>query len=508
MELGVVLEMVVGSDPDRVAVTGPDGSSLTVADLDRHARAFASQLVVGGSDRVAWLGGNDAALPVALFGAALAGVPFLPLNYRLPDDRIAEILGGAESTVLVATPDAISRVTTIALGATPIEAAWLVGDDIDELTAAASTVQLPIVDDDAVAVQLSTSGTTARPKAAILRHRHLTAYLLGSVEFAVCDRDDAVLVSVPPYHIAGVSTILSNLFAGRRIVYLDPFDPIRWLATVRDEAVTHAMVVPTMLARIVDALGETDAHLPSLRSLAYGGAPTPLPVIETALARFADVDFVNAYGLTETASTISVLDGNDHRAAFESPDPAVRARLGSVGRALPGVEIAVVDDQGEQVAAGDSGEVVVRGDQVSGEYRGAATPDRWFATHDRGHLDAAGYLFLEGRADDTIIRGGENIAPAEIEDVLRRHPDVADCAVVGIADPEWGQRIAAAVVTTPGAATTPEELRAWVRERLRGSRTPDVVELYSELPYTDTGKLLRREVRARLADAEAPAARD
>lgn len=499
MELGVVLEMVSGNDLDRVAVTGPDGRSLSVAALDRRARVFASQLIAAGSDRVAWLGGNDAALPVALFGAALGGLPFLPLNYRLPDDRISEILGGCGSTALVATPDAISRVATIAPAATPIGATQLIGDDADEAGTAASTIELPSVDDDAVAVQLSTSGTTAQPKAAILRHRHLTAYLLGSVEFAVCDPSDAVLVSVPPYHIAGVSTILSNLFAGRRIVYLDPFDPVRWLTTAHDEAVTHAMVVPTMLARIVDALGEQKADIPSLRSLAYGGAPTPLPVIEKALARFAGVDFVNAYGLTETASTISVLDGNDHRSAFHSPDPAVRARLGSVGRALPGVEIAVVDDDGEPVAVGGSGDVVVRGDQVSGEYRGVATPDGWFATHDRGHLDAEGYLFLEGRADDTIIRGGENIAPAEIEDVLRRHPAVTDCAVVGISDSEWGQRIAAAVVTTPGAGTTPEALRVWVRERLRGSRTPDVIELCTELPYTDTGKLLRREVRARLS---------
>ncbi len=509
MELGVVLDMIVGNDPDRIAVTGPDGRSLRVADLDRHARAGAARLVDDGIGRVAWLGGNDAALPVVLFAAALAGIPFAPLNYRLGDDRIRTALDDGPPTLLVATDDAAERARNLGGDATTVAASALLGasDRLASTKSPAASAEsvarptgLPSVDDDAVALLLSTSGTTSRPKSAILRHRHLTAYLLGSIEFAGCEPDEAVLVSVPPYHIAGVSTILSNLFAGRRIVYLEPFDADAWLATVRRERVTHAMVVPTMLARIVDALGEAPADVPSLRSLAYGGAPTPLPVIEAALASFGDVDFVNAYGLTETASTIAVLDGADHRAAQTSTDPAVRARLQSVGRGLPGVEIAIRDDRGADGPAGTVGEVFVRGEQVSGEYADAASTNGWFATRDRGHLDDDGYLFLDGRADDTIIRGGENIAPAEIEDVLLRHPDVRECAVVGVPDDEWGQRIAAAVVVAPGATATPQALRAWVRDRLRGSRTPDVIEVCDALPYTDTGKLLRREVRAALAD--------
>jgi acyl-CoA synthetase (AMP-forming)/AMP-acid ligase II len=509
VELGVVLDMIVGNDPDRIAVTGPDGRALRVGDLDRHARAGAARLVGDGVGRLAWLGGNDAALPVALFAAALAGIPFAPLNYRLGDDQIRTALDDGPPTLLVATDDAAERARNLSGDVPAVPADALVGPSgwaASARTSSASSepairpAELPSVDDDAVAVVLSTSGTTSRPKAAILRHRHLTSYLLGSSEFAGCGPDEAVLVSVPPYHIAGMSTILSNLFTGRRIVYLEPFDAHAWLATVRREHVTHAMVVPTMLARIVDALDGASADVPSLRSLAYGGAPTPLPVIEAALGSFRDVDFVNAYGLTETASTVALLDGADHRAARTSTDPAVRARLQSAGRALPGIEIAVRDDLGADVPAGTVGEVFVRGEQVSGEYADTESANGWFATRDRGHLDDDGYLFLDGRADDTIIRGGENIAPAEIEDVLLRHPDVRECAVVGVPDDEWGQRIAAAVVVAPGATATPQALRAWVRDRLRGSRTPDVIEVCDALPYTDTGKLLRREVRAALAD--------
>ncbi|MET1040569.1 MAG: fatty acid--CoA ligase family protein, partial [Acidimicrobiales bacterium] len=229
-------------------------------------------------------------------------------------------------------------------------------------------------------------------------------------------------------------------------------------------------------------------------SLAYGGAPMPVTVLERALAAFGDTDFVNAYGLTETSSTIAVLGPDDHRTALASDDPAVRARLGSAGRLLPTIEADVRD-----------GLLWVRGEQVSGEYAGMDSvldDEGWFPTGDVAHIDGEGFLFIEGRADDTIIRGGENIAPAEIETVLLRHASVAECAVVGLPDEEWGQRIAAVVVTAPGADPDEAELQAWCREHLRGSKTPDRIEFRAELPYTDTGKLLRRTLRTELVDGD------
>ena len=213
-----------------------------------------------------------------------------------------------------------------------------------------------------------------------------------------------------------------------------------------------------------------------------------------------EVDLTNAYGLTETSSTIAVLGPADHRAARDG-DPVATARLSSAGQVLPTVEIEVRDPLGQPLPAGDLGEIWVRGEQVSGEYAGREAPldaEGWFPTRDRGSVDAEGYLFIEGRADDTIIRGGENIAPAEIEEVLLQHPDIAQCAVVGVPDDEWGQRIAAVVVLRPGAALEVADVQAFARGSLRGSKTPDTVTFAETLPFTETGKLLRRVVQADL----------
>jgi acyl-CoA synthetase (AMP-forming)/AMP-acid ligase II len=212
------------------------------------------------------------------------------------------------------------------------------------------------------------------------------------------------------------------------------------------------------------------------------------------------VNFVNAYGLTETSSTIAVLTPQDHRDVMASDDREVRRRLGSVGRPLPSVELSIRDVDGKPVAAGEEGEIWVRGDQVSGEYLNVR-PNRpeggWFPTKDCGWVDADGFLFLGGRLDDVIVRGGENISPGEIEDVLRLHPAVRDVAVVGVPDAEWGERIAAVVVSD--RAPNPEDLRGWVRERLRSTRTPQDVVYRDALPYNETGKLLRRALKQELA---------
>ena len=178
---------------------------------------------------------------------------------------------------------------------------------------------------------LFTSGTTSEPKAAVLRHRHLVSYIISSVEFLGCSPDEAQLVCVPPYHIAGVAAVLSSLYSGRRIMYLPTFDAAEWVRVATEERITHAMVVPTMLGRILDAVESSGAALPALRHLSYGGGRMPFELVERVLRDLPQVDLVNAYGLTETSSTIAMLTPDDHREAFASSDPAVRARLGSVG---------------------------------------------------------------------------------------------------------------------------------------------------------------------------------
>jgi acyl-CoA synthetase (AMP-forming)/AMP-acid ligase II len=475
----MLLEMIASACADRLAI-GTAAGGITYGELLARAGAGAEVIRQHGAKHLAYVGESDVAFPVAVFAAAWAGVPILPLNYRLSDEQLQALLGQHDD-VLVLTDDP-ARIPGM-----PIEH-W------NRATAGGAEAEPSTAEGDDVAVLLYTSGTTSAPKAVVLRHRHLTSYVISSVEFAGAEEGDATLTSVPPYHIAGVANVVSNVYAGRRVVYLPAFTPETWLDTVRGEGITHAMVVPTMLARVVEHLGSEPAGCDGLRSLAYGGARMPVTVLERALGAFPTTDFVNAYGLTETSSTIAVLGPEDHRKALEGDD-AARARLGSCGRLVPGIEVDVRD-----------GEIWVRGEQVSGEYLGqggALDAEGWFPTRDRGFVDEEGYLFVEGRADDTIIRGGENIAPAEVEDVLLAHPAVAQAAVVGLPDEEWGQRLAAAVVLRPGTEVDAEALRAFARERLRSSKTPDVIAFRDDLPMTDTGKLLRRVVLADLVEGGA-----
>jgi acyl-CoA synthetase (AMP-forming)/AMP-acid ligase II len=234
----------------------------------------------------------------------------------------------------------------------------------------------------------------------------------------------------------------------------------------------------------------------------------PLELVERTLRDLPSVDLVNAYGLTETSSTIAMLTPDDHREAFASSDAAVRARLGSVGRPLPMLEVEIRGEDEAGVPAGEKGEIWVRGEQVSGEYVGRSVLDAegWFRTRDAGWFDADGFLYVDGRLDDVIVRGGENISPGEIEGVLHAHPAVADVAVLGIPDTEWGETVAAVVVLHSGSGSGSDAgsvseaaLQEWVRERLRSTKMPTVIEFRSELPYSPTGKLLRRVLRDELS---------
>jgi acyl-CoA synthetase (AMP-forming)/AMP-acid ligase II len=488
MSISLLLEMAVSADPDRVAVVDAD-ARWTTGQLTELADGGAGVIAGSGARHVAYVGTGGVLLPLLVFAAARAGVGFTPLNYRLSGEALTELIDRLAAPLVVC--DAEYRDVVAGAGQRVM--------DSREFVAAARTGEpaSAFADPDDIAVVLFTSGTTSAPKAVELSHHNLTSYVMGTVEFGSAGPDDAALVCVPPYHIAGVGAVLSNLYAGRRIVYLPRFDARDWVRLVREEQVTTAMVVPTMLDRIVAVLAEEPVGLSSLRSLAYGGSRVPLPLVRTALELLPDVGFVNAYGLTETSSTIAVLTPEDHRAAHGAADPAVAARLGSVGQPVPGIEVQVRGPDGAVLGPGQSGELFVRGAQVSGRYAGVGSvldEQGWFATRDIGRVDAAGYVYLGGRTDDTIIRGGENIAPAEIEDVLVEHPQVRQCAVVGAEDAQWGQIIVAVVVPEPGVGPDPEQLRGYVRARLRGSRTPDRVLFRDELPTTSTGKVARREL--------------
>jgi acyl-CoA synthetase (AMP-forming)/AMP-acid ligase II len=502
----MLLEMVAEGDPDRVCV-GSSSGGLTSSALLSAARRAAVLFEKEGAEAVGYFGLNSDLLPVALFGAALAGAAFAPLNYRAPDEQLASILPRVPPGPLLADAAEVARLRAAGVDAGRIVT---VDDFFDSVVGGVGDVEdaaeHPFVDPESVAVFLFTSGTTSEPKAAVLRHRHLVSYIISSVEFLGCSPDEAQLVCVPPYHIAGIAAVLSSLYSGRRIMYLPTFDAAEWVLVATSERITHAMVVPTMLGRILDEVESSGAAPPALRHLSYGGGRMPLELVERTLRDLPGVDLVNAYGLTETSSTIAMLTPDDHREAFASSDPAVRARLGSVGRPLPMLEVEIRDESEAPVAAGEKGEIWVRGEQVSGEYVGRTVLDAegWFRTRDAGWFDAEGFLFVDGRLDDVIVRGGENISPGEIEDALHSHPAVADVAVLGIPDPEWGETVAAVVVLHGGGSdeVSGAALQAWVQERLRSTKTPTVIEFRSELPYSQTGKLLRRVLRDELSASQ------
>ena len=486
MNIHLILQMAAEAMGDREAITAGD-QRLTYAELDQAARRLAAKLKSG--QRLAYLAENDPAMSAAIFAAALAGTPFVPINYRLAAEQVDALMARVTPALLITENgkqysdiDRISRTDAISGDAMEGEAPDGEGG---------------------VAIELFTSGTTGEPKSAILRHSNLMAYIFGSVEFMSAGEEEASLVTVPPYHIAGISAVLSSTYAGRRMVQLPSFSPQGWIDLAQKEAVTHAFVVPTMLQHIVEHVGHNGGklELPKLRALSYGGGKMPLPVIEKAMHLWPHVDFTNAYGLTETSSTICLLGPDAHRDALQSADPQIRRRLGSVGQALPAVELQIKSEDGAVCAADEVGLVYVRGEQVGGEYKGIGSQldgDGWFPTKDVGFMDSEGYLFLDGRADDVIVRGGENISPGEVEDVLLCHDGVKDVAVVAVPDEEWGEAVGAAIVCAdfvPGE----DELCDLVRSKLRSSRVPSKIIFMDELPYNETGKLLRRVVRDQLA---------
>lgn len=495
--------MAASSNPDRTAIVSED-TRLTTQQLSDLADGGAGVIAASGAQHVAYVGTGGAMLPVLIFAAARAGLALTPINYRLSADGIQTLIRRLPEPLVIVDDryrDAVG------------DAAQRVMESGDFLAGAGSSEPVAeFPDPDSVAIVLFTSGTTSAPKAVELSHNNLTSYVTGTVEFESADPGDAALICVPPYHIAGVSAALSNLYAGRKMVYLPNFDAQEWVRLVDAENVTAATVVPTMLDRIVTVLEAGGQSLPSLRNLAYGGSKVGLPLVRRALELLPGVGFVNAYGLTETSSTIAVLTPDDHRAAHaaasssSSSDATAAKRLGSVGRPVPGIELQIRDEDGNVLGPGETGELFVRGEQVSGRYTGIGSvldENGWFPTKDIAILDEGGYLFIGGRSDDTIIRGGENIAPAELEEVLIEHSHVRDVAVVGVEDPQWGQAIVAVVVPVAGIDPDPEELREHVRKNLRGSRTPDRVVFRDELPTTPTGKVLRREIVQELRPAPA-----
>jgi acyl-CoA synthetase (AMP-forming)/AMP-acid ligase II len=303
--------------------------------------------------------------------------------------------------------------------------------------------------------------------------------------------------------------MMTNLWTGRKMVVMGQFEPGQWLRLVAREHITHAFVVPTMMKQLLDHPDFAQTDLSSLTNLAYGGAAMPLATIRRAIAAFPrTVGFVNAYGQTETTSSLTVLGPEDHRLEGSAAEVELKVkRLNSIGKPLPDVEVKVRDDEGQFVGAGAVGEIIIRTPRIMKGYAGradeAALPDGWRATGDLGWVDEGGYVFFAGRKDDLIIRGGENIAPAEIETVLMSHPAVDEAAVIGVPSVEWGQTIKAYLVLRPGQRADTAEVQEFCRTRLASFKRPEQLEFIDALPKNALGKILRKELHAREKDAHA-----
>jgi long-chain acyl-CoA synthetase len=459
-------------------------------------------------DVLAILDTNSHLYVAAYYAAAKAGLTFLPLNYRAKEAELEYMINTAQTKVLLAGDryiDLINRLKTKLKGVNFI--AMGQGDglmlQVEQLAAEAEPDEAEAeVEDEDVSILMYTSGTTSLPKGVMLSFRDFTAYVTANVEMADGTERGGFLVCAPFYHIAGTTAMMTNLWTGRKMVVMPQFEPRSWLELVSRERVTHAFVVPTMMKQVLDDANFPDTDLSSLTNLAYGGAPMPIAVIRRAIEAFPrNVGFVNAYGQTETTSSLTILGPDDHRITGSPEDVELKLkRLNSIGKPLPDVEIKVRDEDNKFLAPGQVGEIIIRTPRIMKGYAGrkddAALPDGWRATGDLGWVDEDGYVFFAGRKDDMIIRGGENIAPAEIEAVLMSHPAVDEAAVIGVPSVEWGQTVKAYVVLRPGLETGAKDIQEFCRTRLASFKRPESIEFIDALPKNALGKILRKELHA------------
>jgi acyl-CoA synthetase (AMP-forming)/AMP-acid ligase II len=349
-----------------------------------------------------------------------------------------------------------------------------------------------------------TAGTTGRPKGVPLKHSAFASYVLDNVDPADPDIEERNLLTVPLYHVAGIQAMLAAIYGGRTLVLMRQFEVKEWIETIQREKATRAMLVPTMLKRVIDAPDYDQYDLSSLKVITYGAAPMPFEVINKAIKVMPWVRFINAFGQTETASTITTLGPEDHiiEGTEEEREKKLKRLTSSIGKPLPDVEVKIVDEEGKPLAPSEVGEILARGPRImTGYWRDeqktsqVITRDGWLRTGDMGWMDEEGYIYLAGRGDDMIIRGGENISPEEVENAVQSHPKVEEASVIGVPDPEWGQEPRAVVVLKKGEVATQEEIIEHCRTRLAGFKRPRSVVFIDALPRNPMGKVLRKKLR-------------
>ncbi len=489
--LNSVFERTAAEHADRPAVR-LDGLVLSYSELREaagRATALLSSAGVVPGDRVAIMLPNVPAFPIAFYGALGAGAVVVPMNPLLKSREIAFYLSNSGARVLLAWHEVAAEA---AMGAATAGAQVIKIDEPDAagllagLTAVPPQVARP--SDDAVI--LYTSGTTGQPKGAELTHAGLTrnaALTAATLIHAV--PGEVVMGCLPLFHVFGLTCALNAAIAGGSTLTLLPrFDPGQALEIIARDKVTIFEGVPTMYAAMLHNLGSGEADTSSLRVCVSGGAAMPAEIMR-GFERAFGCTILEGYGLSETSPV----------ASFNQPGQAHKP--GSIGTPVEGVEMRVVNADGAELPAGEIGEIVVRGHNVMKGYWGnpEATADTirdgWLSTGDLARVNEDGYFYIVDRKKDLIIRGGFNVYPREVEEVLYEHPAVAEAAVIGIPEPDLGEEIGAAVVLKPAASATPSELRAFVKERIAPYKYPRYVWIVPDLAKGPSGKILRREVR-------------
>ena len=382
--------------------------------------------------------------------------------------------------------------------------------DYDELIKSGSPEDKTFAEiaDDDVAIIMFTAGTTGFPKGVPQTNEGYSSYVLSNVDPPDLEAPPETNVLVMPlYHVAGVQALMAGIYGGRTIAMMRQFDEKEWFETVQREKATRVMLVPTMLKRIVEYPDFDKYDISSVRVVTYGAAACPYEVLKKTIERFPGRALINAFGGTETSSTIASLRAEDQvitgKETPEEKEKKLKRLSSSIGLPTEDVEIQVRGSDGKEVPAGELGEIIVKGSRIMKGYwkdeertKKAFTEDGWYRTGDMGYKDDEGYIYLTGRGDDVIVRGGENIGPDEVESVLFSHPKIEEAAVIGVKDIEWGQEVVAVVRLKKGETATQQEIIDFCRPKLAGFKRPSsVIFVKEELPKSSVGKILRRVLR-------------
>lgn len=481
------------------------GRARTWSQLRRDVAKLAaaiSSMGVGPGDRVGLLGANSDRYLEASLAVAWVGAVLVPLNTRWSAAELEYALTDAGASLLIVDESFADAGRAagdrVKLAQTPVVTP---ASDLPDLVHAAEACE-PLPDarlsGQALAGIYYTGGTTGRPKGVMVTPLGLwTSAVAFAAEAGI--RDDArYLHAAPMFHLADVALSLATTIAGGVHHFLPAFDPQALASRVAEDRISHLLLVPTMLRMLLQDPGCAGADLTSLQCLAYGASPIDDTTLVAAMARLPGCAFIQGYGQSELSPLISVLPPERH--VVVGP---LAGKLRSAGRASACVELEVVDPEGRSLPVGAVGEVRVRGPGVMLGYwkrpeeTAAVLREGWVYTGDAGYLDADGLLFLVDRLKDMIVSGGENVFSAEVENALASHPAVAQCAVIGVPDPRWGERVQGIVVLRPGRAATEAELITWCRERIAPYKAPRSITFRAEaLPLSAAGKVLKRELRA------------